>query len=456
MTPQRGTQSEEAANSDSEDGSLNLSTDSRERGDTQKLAARLRQTRDLSQKLAEPLSPEDQTVQAMDDASPTKWHLAHTTWFFEEFILKDFLPDYKCLSPDYNYCFNSYYEAKGDRHPRASRGLLTRPSSDEVEQYRGHVDEALARLFDLGIPDETSSVADLVELGINHEQQHQELILTDILSLFARSPLYPAYRKSSATDCDGAETSAEAGRAENWIEYEGGIHEIGYTGDGFHYDNERPAHEVLLRPFKLRDHVVRNTEWVEFVGDGGYQNPNLWLADGWAFINQNDWSCPQYWQKRDGLWWQMTLGGNLPLEPAAPVTHINYYEADAFARWAGKRLPTEYEWEVASRHLPIEGNFLDRDVLKPRPVESTPTGELKQMFGDVWEWTSSPYNAYPGYRAPKGAVGEYNGKFMCSQFTLKGGSCVTPPGHIRRTYRNFFYPNQNWQFTGLRLADDFS
>jgi ergothioneine biosynthesis protein EgtB len=411
--------------------------------DSQSLRDRLFETRRLSTELAAPLSDEDQVVQAMDDASPTKWHLAHTTWFFEAFLLKRFLPGYRVFDERFEYCFNSYYESVGARQPRAKRGLLTRPSAQEVRDYRDFVDAALKRLFDQPLKQEAS---ELIELGINHEQQHQELLLTDILALFAAEPLKPPYREG------GAGVAASDAAPLSWIAFDGGIFEVGHDGKGFAYDNEGPRHEALIRPFKLADRCVTNAEWLEFIKDGGYATPTLWLADGWNTVKSQDWRGPLYVEEAEGGLMQMSLLGFRPVDPAAPVTHISYYEADAFTRWAGYRLPTEFEWEVAAASVKVEGRTLGAGHLHPMPA-STGLG-LKQMFGDVWEWTGSAYLPYPGFKAAPGAVGEYNGKFMVSQFVLRGGSCATPEGHVRQTYRNFFYPHQRWQFTGLRLAQD--
>ncbi|MFP4536867.1 MAG: ergothioneine biosynthesis protein EgtB [Dichotomicrobium sp.] len=408
------------------------------------LKQRLAETRAISTRLAEPLSDEDQTPQSMADASPTKWHLAHTTWFFEELVLKPHASGYREYDPRFAYCFNSYYETLGERHPRPRRGLLTRPSCAEVRAYRAHVDAALAAMFDT---DELSADAlDLVELGINHEQQHQELLLTDILSLFAVNPLRPAYR--AETDTAKGETPPL-----EWLSFDGGIVPVGHDGDGFAYDNEGPRHDQLIRPFKLAHRPVTNGEWLEFMADGGYETATLWLSDGWATVNAEGWRAPCYWEKRDGEWHQMGLGGLVPVDPARPVCHISYYEAQAFALWAGRRLPSEFEWEIASRDLPETGNTLGADLLRPAATRA-PDGTLQQMFGDLWEWTSSAYSAYPGFSTAPGAVGEYNGKFMCGQYVLRGGSIATPDGHVRRSYRNFFYPHQRWQFMGLRLACD--
>lgn len=404
---------------------------------------RLMETRRLSLALAHPLSDEDQVVQAHDDASPTKWHLAHTSWFFEAFVLTAFVPGYRLFDENFGYCFNSYYEAVGARHPRLRRGLLTRPSAAEVRAYRAHVDEALERLFAGDIPREAAA---LVALGINHEQQHQELLLTDVLSLFAAGPLKPAYRD--------AKPGVAAGHTPPlaWSSFDGGIFEIGHDGSGFAYDNEGPRHEQLIRPFKLANRCVTNAEWIDFIQDGGYANAALWLADGWHMVQSQGWQGPLYFEDAEGGFMQMTLNGHHPVDPAAPVAHVSFFEADAFARWAGCRLPTEFEWEVAAHGLPAEGQTLGADHL--RPMAPTARDGLAQMFGDVWEWTASAYLPYPGFKTAPGAVGEYNGKFMSNQMVLKGGSCATPDGHIRRSYRNFFYPHQRWQFAGLRLAAD--
>jgi ergothioneine biosynthesis protein EgtB len=411
--------------------------------DSASLRERLFATRALSSDLARPLSDEDQVAQAMDDASPTKWHLAHTTWFFEAFLLKRFLENYRVFDERFEYCFNSYYESVGARQPRPKRGLLTRPSAEEVRAYRAFVDAALDRLFDREL---SADCAGLIELGINHEHQHQELLLTDILALFAAEPLKPAYRDA------GPGVSAHDTAPLAWTAFDGGIFAVGHDGTGFAYDNEGPRHEELIRPFKLANRCVTNAEWIEFIEDGGYRTPTLWLADGWNTVKAQDWRGPLYFEEAEGGYGQMSLLGFRPVDLAAPVTHVSYYEADAFARWAGFRLPSEFEWELASTSVPLEGRTLDGDHLRPMPAE--PGKGLMQMFGDVWEWTASAYLPYPGFKAAPGAVGEYNGKFMCNQFVLRGGSCVTPEGHVRRTYRNFFYPHQRWQFTGLRLAGD--
>lgn len=407
---------------------------------------RLFETRALSVKLAAPLSAEDMVAQAMDDASPTKWHLAHTTWFFETFVLAPRLPGYALFDEAFAYCFNSYYEQIGPRQPRPKRGVLTRPSLERIRAYRDHVDAALEAFFALGF-DENDAAASELEIGINHEQQHQELMLTDILALFAANPLRPCYRPAPAQKIEAAKPG--------WmIQYAGGIERIGHAGQGFAWDNESPAHETLIYPFALADRLVTNGQFLEFVLDGGYRTATLWLSDGWALANQEGWRAPLYWELCDGGWRSMTLHGLTPLDLAAPVAHLSYYEADAFARWAGKRLPTEFEWEVAARRASFAANDLSSGALRPLPAPSGAADAPRQMFGDVWEWTRSAYSPYPGYRPPQGALGEYNGKFMVGQHVLRGGSCVTPKGHARATYRNFFYPHQRWQFMGLRLAED--
>jgi ergothioneine biosynthesis protein EgtB len=408
------------------------------------LENRLLDARRLSQELAAPLSAEDMTVQAMEDASPTKWHLAHVTWFFETFILSKHLPGYRPFDDAFNYCFNSYYESQGPRQPRPRRGVLTRPSSERVMSYRAHVDEGLTKLF---AQDFHPEIDRLIEIGINHEQQHQELLLTDILALFAANPLRPAYRARRPRVVQPEPDPV------GWVDFAGGIRPVGHGGIGFAWDNEAPQHDVLIHPCRLADRLVTNAEWLEFMADGGYRTPALWLADGWATVNREGWEAPLYWEQRDSQWLSMSLEGLQPVERAAPVAHVSYFEADAFARWANKRLPTEFEWEVAARNLPVSGNTLGTRALRTQPAEAH-NGSLRQMFGDVWEWTQSAYLPYPGYRPPAGALGEYNGKFMVSQHVLRGGSCATPPGHTRATYRNFFYPQQRWQFTGLRLASE--
>ncbi|QCO01152.1 ergothioneine biosynthesis protein EgtB [Azospirillum argentinense] len=412
------------------------------------LADRFRRVRATSAELAVGLSPEDQVVQSMPDASPVKWHLAHTTWFFETFLLSPNLPGYRPFDPAFGYLFNSYYEAVGARHPRPRRGLVTRPGVAEVAAYRDHVDAAMLTLLERG---DAERLAPLVTLGLAHEEQHQELILMDLLHLFSCNPVAPAYRPYRPA----LRGPAHEGR---WIAVDGGIVAVGHAGEGFAFDNEGPRHEVLLRPFRLFSRAVTNGEWLAFVEDGGYRNPALWLSDGWATVNAEGWVAPAYWRRgEDGGWREFTLLGEHPLDEDAPVCHVGFYEADAFARWAGKRLPTEAEWETAAGKtldsgIPATGNTLGSGLL--RPVAAAADEGFAQMFGDVWEWTASAYSGYPGFRPAVGAVGEYNGKFMANQYVLRGGCCATPDGHARATYRNFFYPHQRWMFSGVRLAED--
>jgi dimethylhistidine N-methyltransferase len=403
--------------------------------------ARYRAVRQSSEALIRSLTPEDMQVQSMPDASPTKWHLAHTSWFFETFLLIPNLSGYRVFDTRFGYLFNSYYEAVGPRQPRPARGLITRPSVDDVLAYRAHVDGGMARLLEAGAGEHAA----LLDLGLAHEQQHQELILMDILNLFAVSPLSPAYAPPH-----GGPRRAAAPL--DYVGFEGGLVEIGHDGHGFAFDNEGPRHKVWLEPFRLADRLVTNGEWLAFMTDGGYARPEFWLSEGWARAREEDWRAPLYWREGEDGWMAMTLRGLRPVDPAAPVSHVSYYEADAYAAWAGARLPTEAEWEHASTQAWHEGEFLSSGRLVPQPA---PAGQgLRQMFGDLWEWTRSAYGPYPGFRPARGAVGEYNGKFMAGQFVLRGGACVTPGGHVRASYRNFFYPYQRWMFSGVRLAMD--
>ena len=410
------------------------------------LAGRYRQVRAASEELCQGLHPEDYVIQSMPDASPAKWHLAHTSWFFETLVLAKAIPLYKPFHPQFNYLFNSYYLSLGQRHCRPRRGLISRPTVQEVYDYRRQIDRLMLELLDRSSNRVLSEYAAIVELGLHHEQQHQELLLTDIKHAFASNPLRPAYR---STPDPAAQLPAQSAR---WISFPEGLREIGHGGDGFAYDNESPRHRVFLNAFELASRPVANVEYRAFVDDGGYRRGELWLSDGWNAVQSQGWEAPLYWEKRDGQWSTMTLFGMRPVNDAEPVCHVSYFEADAFARWAGSRLPAEEEWEFASTSVPIEGNFVDARLFHPSPP--TGGGGLSQMFGDVWQWTRSAYLPYPGYRQATGALGEYNGKFMCNQFVLRGGSCATPRSHIRRTYRNFFPPDARWQFTGFRLARD--
>jgi ergothioneine biosynthesis protein EgtB len=400
-----------------------------------------------TERLAAPLSAEDQVVQSMPDASPTKWHRAHMTWFFETMILTPYLSNYELLDPHYTFLFNSYYDTVGARHPRPDRGLLTRPTNDQVTAYRVHVDAAMCRLISDAAEDVWAEAAPLVALGLHHEQQHQELILMDILHAFSRNSVAPAYQSYRAAP---ARKTPEL----VWHDHDGGLVEIGHTGAAFAFDNERPRHKVHLEPFRLASRLVTNGEWKDFIADGGYQRPELWLSDGWASVGAEGWEAPLYWQQDDDEWQSMSLSGLQQLNDQAPVCHVSLYEADAFARWCGKRLPREAEWEAFAATLPVGGNFLGSGVLRTTPATGEADGLPEQMFGDVWEWTQSPYVPYPRFKPVTGAAGEYNGKFMANQFVLRGGACVTPEGHTRPTYRNFFYPPMRWMFSGVRLADD--
>jgi ergothioneine biosynthesis protein EgtB len=417
-------------------------------GTAASLAERYATVRRASERLCEPLATEDYVVQSMPDVSPTKWHLAHTSWFFETFVLVPHQPGYRPLDPDYAFLFNSYYVQAGERHCRAQRGYISRPTVEQVYAYRRHVDAALGELLAGADEDVQLRVAPLIEIGLHHEQQHQELMLTDIKHVFSVNPLRPAYRPEARPAVRGG-----AAAALEWVALSGGLHEIGHAGAGFSYDNERPRHRVYLEPYLLASRLVTNGEYLEFMEDGGYERAELWLSLGWATRSEQDWSEPFYWERRDGEWHHYTLHGMRRVEPAEPVAHLSYFEADAFARWAGARLPTEAEWEAAAGALPVDGNLLDTGALHPVPAAADVRG-LQQMYGDVWEWTQSSYAAYPGYRPPAGALGEYNGKFMCNQYVLRGGSCATWRSHIRPTYRNFFPPEATWQFSGVRLARD--
>jgi ergothioneine biosynthesis protein EgtB len=426
--------------------------------ETDPLSQRYRAVRAASLALAEPLSAEDCALQSMPDASPTKWHLAHTSWYFETFALEPALPDYRCFEPAFRVLFNSYYNGVGPQYARPQRGLLTRPSLDEVRAYREHVDRHMLALLASGLRD--PALREIVLLGTHHEQQHQELVLTDLKHLLSHNPLAPVYRESAARPTSRADAPDA-----RFIPFPGGVREVGHAGAGFAFDNEGPRHRVYLEPFALASRPVTNREYLAFVAAGGYREPDPWLADGWAAVQRNGWEAPLYWQRRGDAWRTFTLGGERELALDEPVVHVSFYEADAFARWSGARLPTEMEWEVAAADAPLEGNFVESGALHPQPAagavqvsrsepqasEVHQTG-LSQLFGDVWEWTRSAYAPYPGYAPPAGALGEYNGKFMSNQLVLRGGSCATPGDHLRASYRNFFYPDARWQFSGIRLA----
>jgi ergothioneine biosynthesis protein EgtB len=406
------------------------------------------QVRRQSVELCEPLLVEDYVIQTMPDVSPPKWHLAHASWFYETFILASYLPGFRPFNPQFNYLFNSYYQGVGKPFPRAQRGFLSRPSVAEVYSYRAHIDVHMSELIaNLDCYRDSLKIRELILLGLNHEQQHQELLMTDIKHIMGNNPLLPAYVNNNALPAQNSTVAL------NWAKLPGGKVAIGHDGQGFCFDNESPRHNVLLNDFFLANRLVTNAEYRQFIDDGGYDNPLLWLSDGWSAVQQESWRAPLYWRQIDKTWQCFTLEGLKPVEPDEPVCHVSYFEADAYATWAGKRLPTEAEWEYAAADEDLtQGNFLESGCFHPLPPSHGK--RFMQLGGDVWEWTQSPYSGYPGYRQPEGAIGEYNGKFMCNQMVLRGGSCATPASHIRKTYRNFFYPHSRWQFMGLRLADD--
>lgn len=407
------------------------------------LCEHYREVRGFTERLCDPLATEDYVVQSMPDVSPAKWHLAHVTWFFEQFILRPHCPGYRDFHPRYAYLFNSYYQSVGERHARPERGLLTRPTIAEIYEYRTHVDEALLRWLPTVAARPSDDIAFLVELGLNHEQQHQELLLMDIKHVFSVNPLLPTYREATAKPTGETPTLS-------WQRYEEGIYRFGrQPGGAFCYDNETPRHKMLAGAFELGTRLVTNAEWAAFVEDGGYRTPTLWLADGWDWVQASDVRSPLYWRETADGWQEFTLHGLQPLDPARPVSHISFYEADAYATWAGARLPTEYEWELAASETAEQ---TDGFSLAPRPAAAG--GGLQQCYGELWQWTRSAYQPYPGFRPLTGTLGEYNGKFMANQMVMRGGACITPPGHTRSTYRNFFYPHMRWQFAGLRLARD--
>jgi len=418
---------------------------------SRRLIEQFRQVRDFSTQLCRSLEPEDYVVQSMPDVSPTKWHLAHTSWFFETFVVKVWMQRYRSEVPQYAYLFNSYYNAAGDMHRRDLRGLISRPTVAETYRFRQSIDQCVTALLEEADDALLAEIEPVLILGLHHEQQHQELLVTDIKHVFSQNPLYPVFHP--------ANSNAENGKVspQHFVEFEEATVLIGHDGSGFSYDNEGPSHRALIPAFSLSNRLITNGEYLAFMEAGGYTRPEFWLSLGWATVNESasgGWQAPLYWEHRDGAWWNFTLSGFRPVNETEPVTHVSYFEADAYANWDGARLPTEFEWEHAAADLPIEGNFVDAQRFHPAPTTTEENGSLLQMFGDVWEWTRSAYLPYPGYRAVPGALGEYNGKFMCNQMVLRGGSCATSRSHIRPTYRNFFQPEKRWQFTGIRLARD--
>jgi ergothioneine biosynthesis protein EgtB len=406
------------------------------------LISQYRQVRRRSEEICLPLAIDDYQIQSIPEVSPPKWHLGHMSWFFETFLLRPFEPRYVLYHPDYHYVFNSYYETVGIFQPRAQRGVLSRPTVEQIYAYRQHVDEWMVTLLECIDEKRVKEFGFRTLLGLNHEQQHQELLLMDIKHNFASNPLRPAYQKKQQ------ERIGQQPAGLDWVQKNGGIYEIGHDTEDFAYDNETPRHRVLLEDHRLASRLVTNAEFLEFIEGGGYNQARYWLADGWATIRQRRWQAPLYWERIDGDWWQMTLNGRSVLNEQEPVCHVSYYEAEAFARWRGKRLPTEAELEVGARDQPLRGNFVESGRLHPSIAEDG------QWFGDLWEWTQTPYVPYPGFRPLADTLGEYNGKFMCNQLVLRGGSCVTVHSHMRPTYRNYFYPHDRWQFSGIRLAED--
>jgi ergothioneine biosynthesis protein EgtB len=445
----------------------------RENGEGQRehLIERYRRVRDFTARLCRNLQPEDYVVQSMPDVSPTKWHLAHTSWFFETFVVKVWMPRYRSEVPQYAYLFNSYYNAAGDMHRRDLRGLISRPTVAETYRFRDSIDQCVTKLLEEADDALLAEIEPILILGLHHEQQHQELLVTDIKHVFAQNPLYPVFAESVVAGVgDPGQTSDGNGQnrpgstipatasvaPQHFVEFDEATVLIGHDGSGFSYDNEGPRHRALVPAFSLSNRLITNGEYLAFMEAGGYTRPEYWLSLGWTTINEQRWRAPMYWVERDGAWWNFTLSGFRPVDEAEPVTHVSYFEADAYANWDGARLPTEFEWERAASGLPIAGNFVDDERFHPAPTSAASDNELQQIYGDVWEWTRSAYLPYPGYRAGPGALGEYNGKFMCNQMVLRGGSCATSRDHIRTTYRNFFQPEKRWQFNGIRLARDLS
>ncbi len=413
------------------------------------LLEQYRCVRGFSEQLCQTLEPEDYVIQTMPEMSPTKWHLAHTSWFFETFLIKPYVREYRPVHPQYGFLFNSYYNAAGKMHARPQRGLISRPTVRDTYRYRRHVDAALEDLVQSADEPTLGALEPLITLGLNHEQQHQELMLTDIKHAFWMNPLHPVFRPE-------VPPPEPAASVLGWRNFDAGLYSIGHDGNGFCFDNEMPRHRVFLNGFSLATRLVTNQEFLAFMEDGGYERAELWLSLGWTTVNERGWNAPLYWEQRDGSWWMMSLTGMRPVRLTEPVCHLSYYEADAYARWAGARLPTEAEWEVGALQVPLEGHFAEAGNFHPVAVANPSPGVLVQMFGEVWQWTQSAYSPYPGYRPQLGALGEYNGKFMCNQYVLRGASCATPRSHARRTYRNFFPPDARWQFMGLRLAKDFA
>ena len=430
-----------------ENGAEILSFSERKRiyTDRQTLTEKYRAVRNFFNILCKPLETEDYVIQSMPDVSPTRWHLAHTSWFFEAFVLQKAVKKYKSLHPQYNFLFNSYYVRIGERFTRAKRGLLSRPTVSQVYEYRDYVDKNIVDFISNCTDDQLQEYGPVIEIGIHHEQQHQELMLTDIKHVFSMNPLHPVYSDNYLPIVDSVPKLS-------FKKYDEGLYEIGNPGADFGYDNEFPRHKIFLESFALADRLVTNREYIDFIDDGGYRKTELWLSDGFSTAEKNDWQAPLYWEKKDGEWWNFRLNGFHKVDLNEPVCHISYYEADAFARWAGYRLPAEAEWETAAGNIPVSGNFVEDGNFHPVPFSGNRS--LNQMYGDVWEWTMSPYVPYPGYKTLPGALGEYNGKFMSNQMVLRGGSCATSSSHIRKYYRNFFYPDSRWQFMGLRLAKD--
>lgn len=414
--------------------------------DRNNLKTHFKTVRSFTESLTESLETEDFVIQAMENASPAKWHLAHTTWFFEVFVLKHAVAGFDSMHPQYDYIFNSYYVQTSDPHCRDKRGNLSRPTVKQVFEYRKYVDHHMLRLLDDLTDAEFEKWAPVIEVGIHHEQQHQELLVTDLKYMFAQNPLYPIYKE---TNRPSANQLPEMG----WVSFDEGIFEIGHKGGDFGYDNEFPEHKTYIHDFDLADRLVTNGEYMEFMESGGYRDPKWWLDEGFAAVENEEWDRPLYWVKRENEWYQFTLSGLEKINPNEPVTHVSYFEADAYARWKGFRLPTEQEWELASQNEPVKGNFVESKHYHPATLNENNSGEkLHQMFGDVWQWTQSSYAPYPGYKPFAGALGEYNGKFMVNQYVLRGGSCATSKSHIRKTYRNFFHTGSRWQFSGIRLA----